>query len=228
MKHTCDVCGRKYVSESRMIRHKARMHPNHGKGMLTGMLNAIEHCGSIPEMLTTAAKWIDTEGGTLTPQIVEQLKREDAKALMYMRVVVALHLTSTMRLAQKREMLQDSLLNDLTPEAVKEMSLDTRMSLMKLIEDHMTFDREAITEFHKLTTIDMSDTIDSLMRAIAPMVNTVAALPLSPQFSNTVPYMLPENPQIREQMRKLFQQVDITQYVDLEADDGKADDDESA
>jgi len=216
----CPACGKVFAYPRTLASHMKKAHPGYNTGALTGLVKAIEGCKSIPAMLSEAAKWIDNDpslNDKLAPEVIMQLKREDAKALTYLRVIIAVHMTSTMRMAQKREMIQESIIEGITPERLAKMQEDDKFTLLNRLDRVMESDKAAIKDYHGLTHVDLSDSIDKLLSSLTPMLaGAAAATPMaSATYGSNIPYKLPEDPRLREQLRRLFSEVDVTELVDF-------------
>lgn len=202
----CPYCEYKTVRMSVMARHMNSKHPDLAKNPAGALVRILDGKDDIPDMLRAVAHWLDNSSslaGKLPSNIVDWLKKEDAKVQLALRVIAVVKVNRVMQLINHVDTLDKVFKTKIEdPAWSKTATLDEVMMVNERISAAMSRELRFLREMSQLGDVDISSTVDKLLQAFGS-AGGGAAFELRG-------VSLPNDPQQREQIRSILSQLDLT------------------
>jgi len=211
----CPFCKAKYKSQSALHVHIQNKHKTEANLTSHNLIKVLESKKTVSDMLVAVSEWIQSGNmysETLPVQVVNFLRKEDARLQLALRMIAILKVQRVLDLNTKVTDL-DSLYREKMnkPEWRDQVDLDELARRIDFLHNNMRDELAFLKEISQLNQIDLAGVIDKLTQAFG----TAAFDGKATGVVNTPSGVrLPESAPERELLRRLITNLALDDYVD--------------
>lgn len=164
----CPHCTYTTIRPSVLSRHINQQHKKESAATPEGLLKRLDQCKSIPEMLSSVSEWLNT-GATvydsyLPAQVVDWIKRQDAKAQLSLRLIVMSKVLRALDLDRTLRRFDDIFAKKIKePDFERSVTPGTLLAYLQIIQEIQKSELSFVKEISSLGNINPAEIIDKLV-----------------------------------------------------------------
>lgn len=211
----CPYCGYTCSRASLMSRHMNSKHSDLKKNPAQALVKILDGKDSIPDMLHATAHWLDNASsleGHLPADMVEWLRKEDAKVQLALRVIAVVKVHRVMQLISYVADA-DTLFGEKFKDEKwrKDASVHDIKRMADSLSESMAQELKFLKEISTLGQVNVSDVVDKLVQAFGATALTKSAGKVTAFELRGL--TLPADPAEREVFRNILGSLDLTGLV---------------
>lgn len=177
-KYTCMFCDYKSKRPDWLAKHMETKHAGMRARVPQTLLDVVENQESAADVLRAVADWLQTNlgaDGALKPEVVAQIKREDARIQLALRLIAAFNINNAFSSEKKMAELERFMWAKLNERKFKrEAQPQELLGLLERLQDLQQKRLRFLGEIAELGEVNFPALIDRLTRAISESAKPVS------------------------------------------------------